>query len=236
MNIVPKPGSKVPKAAQILTFFALILLLTLTAAAAREKVTITATDKVTVDLDADVTVFEGNVKISYGDVELYAEKAEVKEREVAILTGKVKLTQPDIVLTAEAFTAYINERTVVAEGDVILTKEELTAEDELGSPSEGEKETVTIMCHKMELSTKARGFKAEGDVRVIRGESWARADQAAYEESEKVVVLSGNVEAQGKNGETIKCGKLLFRTDRDYMEAEEEVVFEFEIDDEEETA
>ena len=236
MNIVPKPGSKVPKAAQILAFFALILLLTLTAAAAREKVTITATDKVTVDLDADVTVFEGNVKISYGDVELYAEKAEVKEREVAILTGNVKLTQPDIVLTAEAFTAYINERTVVAEGDVILTKEELTAEDELGSPSEGEKETVTIMCNKMELSTKTRGFKAEGALRVIRGESWARADPAAYEESEKVVVLSGNVEAEGKNVETIKCGKLLFRTDRDYMEAEEEVVFEFEIDDEEETA
>ncbi|NLB74454.1 MAG: hypothetical protein GX795_10610 [Firmicutes bacterium] len=210
---------------------ALIVPLAFAAGGAKEKVTVTASNKVTVDLDADVTVFEGNVRISYGDVELTAERAEVKERRIAILTGNVKLSQPDVLLTGEIFTAYINEKRVVAEGGVVLTKEETRAGEGSGSPSERETDTITVVCDKMELSTKTRGFKAEGNVEVTRGSSYARADQATYAESEKAVVLSGNVTAESKNGENIKCGKLIFRTDRDYMEAETEVVFEFDIDE-----
>lgn len=231
MRVMSRLGSKTIKATLIPVILALIMPLAFAAGAAKEKVTVTATNKVTVDLDADVTVFEGNVRISYGDVELYAERAEVKERKIATLTGDVKLTQPDVILTGEVFTAYINEKRVVAEGGVVLTKEEIRADEESDSPSKEKKDTVTVMCDKMELSTKTRGFKAEGNVRVARGSSVAKADQATYVESEKVVVLSGNVAAEGKNGENIRCGKLIFRTDRDYMEAETEVVFKFEIDE-----
>jgi len=201
----------------------------LLAEAAKEKVTVTARNKVSIDLDSDVTVFEGSVKIIYGDVEITAERAEVKERKVAVLSGNVKLIQPDITLTGEVFTAYINEKRVVAEGNVVLTKEETRAD---ASPDSSEEtDTVTVMCDKMDLSTKTRGFTAEGNVEVKRGSSFANADHATYAESEKVVVLTGNVAAEGKNGENIKCGKLIFRTDRDYMEAETEVVFEFDIDE-----
>jgi lipopolysaccharide assembly outer membrane protein LptD (OstA) len=231
MRVISRLGSKVTRATLMLVFLALIVPFTFIAAETKEKVTVTAKDKVTVDLDADVTVFEGNVRISYGDVELMAERAEVKERKTAILTGNVKLTQPGLALTGEVFTAYINEKRVVAEGGVVLTKEETRAGEGSASPSERETDKVTVMCDKMELSTKTRGFKAEGNVKVARGSSFAKADQATYVESEKVVVLRQNVEAEGKNGENIKCGKLVFMTDRDYMEAETEVVVEFEIDE-----
>ena len=236
MRVMSRLGSKTIEATLIPVILALIVPLAFAAGATKEKVTVTATNKVTVDLDADVTVFEGNVRISYGDVELYAERAEVKERKVATLTGNVKLTQPDVALTGEVFTAYINEKRVVAEGGVVLTKEEIRADEESDSPSKEKKDTVTVMCDKMELSTKTRGFEAEGNVRVARGSSFANADHATYVESEKVVVLSGNVAAEGKNGENIRCGKLIFRTDRDYMEAETEVFFEFEIDEDGETS
>ena len=229
MRIISSLGSRNMKAALGLALLALLALLVLVAEAATEKVQVTATKKVTVDLDADVTVFEGNVRIAYGDVEIMAERAEVKERKIAHLSGNVKLIQPDIVLTGEVFTAYINEKRVIAERDVILTKEETKADE--ASDSSLAKDTVVIMCDKMDLSTKTRGFTAEGNVRVRRGSSFAKADQATYAESEKVVVLRGNVSAEGKNGESIKCGKLIFRTDKDYMEAETEVVFEFEIDE-----
>jgi lipopolysaccharide assembly outer membrane protein LptD (OstA) len=225
---MPKSRSR-KRIALGLALVSLMAFSVIVAEAAKEKVTITALDKVTVDLDADVTVFEGNVKIAYSDVEIMAERAEVKERKIATLLGNVKLIQPDIVITGEVFTAYINEKKVVVEGDVILTKEETRAEEV--SDSSEETDTVIVMCDKMELSTQTRGFTAEGNVRVRRDLSYAVADHATYVESEKVVVLEGNVSAESKNGENMKCGKLIFRTDRDYMEAESEVIFEFEVDE-----
>ncbi len=228
MYVMPKSRSR-KRIALGLALVSLMAFSVIVAEAAKEKVTITALDKVTVDLDADVTVFEGNVKISYSDVEIMAERAEVKERKIATLLGNVKLIQPGIVITGEIFTAYINEKKVVVEGDVILTKEETRAEEV--SDSSEETDTVIVMCDKMELSTQTRGFTAEGNVRVRRDLSYAVADHATYVESEKVVVLEGNVSAESKNGENMKCGKLIFRTDRDYMEAESEVVFEFEVDE-----
>ena len=158
-------------------------------------------------MDADVTVFEGSVIIAYSDVEIMAEQAEVKERKIATLLGNVKLIQPDIVLTGEVFTAYINEKRVVVEGDVVLTKEEVRAEEVSGN-SKGT-DTVVVTCDKMELSTKTRGFTAEGNVEVRQGDSFAKADHATYVENEKVVVLEGNVSAESKNGENMECGKLL---------------------------
>lgn len=201
-----------------LVFLSLAALSVSAADTTKEKVTVTAQNKVSVDLNADVTVFEGGVKIAYGDVEIMAERAEVRERKIATLTGGAKLVQSDMVLRGEVFTAYISEKTVIAEGGIVLTKEEET-------------DTITVECDKMELSTKTRGFKAEGNVRVRKGSSWAKANQATYVENDKVIVLQGDVVAEGKNGESIKCEKLIFRTDRDYMEAETEVVFEFEIDE-----
>ena len=201
-----------------LVFLSLAALSVSAADATKEKVTVTAKDKVSVDLNADVTVFEGGVKIAYGDVEIMAERAEVRERKIATLTGGAKLVQSDMVLRGEVFTAYISEKTVIAEGGIVLTKEEET-------------DTITVECDKMELSTKTRGFKAEGNVRVRKGSSWVKANRATYVENDKVIVLQGDVVAEGKNGESIKCEKLIFRTDRDYMEAETEVVFEFEIDE-----
>ena len=146
MRVMSRLGSKTIEATLIPVILALIVPLAFAAGATKEKVTVTATNKVTVDLDADVTVFEGNVRISYGDVELYAERAEVKERKIATLTGDVKLTQPDVLLTGEVFTAYINEKRVVAEGGVVLTKEEIRADEESDSPSKEKKDTVTVMC------------------------------------------------------------------------------------------
>jgi lipopolysaccharide assembly outer membrane protein LptD (OstA) len=231
MRAISGFGSKTARAALVMVLLVLTVPLAFVSGASKEKVTVTATSKVTVDLESDVTVFEGNVRISYGDVQLMADRAEVKERKIATLTGNVKLIQPDLVLTGEIFTAYINEKRVVVENSVVLTKEETRAGEGSDSQNERETDTVTVICDKMDLSTKTRGFKAEGNVEVMRGLSFARADQATYVENDRVVVLSGHVTAEGKNGENIKCGKLIFRTDRDYMEAETEVVFEFTIDE-----
>jgi len=231
MQAVWRWRSQKVKAALGLLFLVVILPSVAAAEAPKEKVRVTAADKVTIDLNADITVFEGSVRITYGDVELIADRAEVKERKTAVLSGNVRLVQTDLVLTGEVFTAYINEKRVVAEGDVVLTKEEARADDGEGSSSEREADTITVTCDVMELSTKTRGFTAEGNVEVKRGSSFAKADHATYAESEKVVVLTGDVAAESKNGEKIRCGRLIFRTDRDYMEAETEVVFEFEIDE-----
>lgn len=231
MQAVWRWRSQKVKAALGLLFLVVILPSVAVAEAPKEKVRVTAADKVTIDLNADITVFEGSVRITYGDVELIADRAEVKERKTAVLSGNVRLVQTDLVLTGEVFTAYINEKRVVAEGDVILTKEEARADEGEGSSSERETDTITVTCAVMELSTKTRGFTAEGNVEVKRGSSFAKADHATYAESEKVVVLTGDVAAESKNGEKIRCGRLIFRTDRDYMEAETEVVFEFEVDE-----
>jgi len=231
MQAVWRWRSQKVKAALGLLFLVVILPSVAVAEAPKEKVRVTAADKVTIDLNADITVFEGSVRITYGDVELIADRAEVKERKTAVLSGNVRLVQTDLVLTGEVFTAYINEKRVVAEGDVVLTKEEARADDGEGSSSERETDTITVTCAVMELSTKTRGFTAEGNVEVKRGSSFAKADHATYAESEKVVVLTGDVAAESKNGEKIRCGRLIFRTDRDYMEAETEVVFEFEVDE-----
>lgn len=212
------------------------------AEAAKEKVVITADKKVTVDFDADITVFEGEVRISYSDVVITADRAEVKARKVATITGRVKLVQPDITLTGDVLTAYISEKRVVVEGNVVLTKDEERSEGSKsaggsagsGAASPGGKERVVVACDRMELKTSTRGFSATGNVTMKRGETHARADRATYTEKDKLAVLEGNVFAEGKNRETVKCQKLLFRTDREYIEALDKVTLEFEVEEEEE--
>ena len=228
--MIPLLKPKIKKVC-IITLLLLILIKVLTFASSetKEKVIITALTKATIDLDDDITIFEGNVKVSYADVELSAQRAEIEEREIAILTGNPELTQPDITLTGKVFTVYIGEKKVIVDGDVNLIKEEVKRNEN----SNEEINIVTITCDKMELYTKTKGFKAEGNVWVSKNSSYAKADFATYEENEKAIVLSGNVFAEGKNSETMKCGTLIFRTDKDYMEATEEVVFEFEIDNKE---
>lgn len=229
--------------AAVLVLVAGMALSALGAEAAREKVVITADRKVTIDFDADVTVFEGNVRISYSDVVITADRAEVKGRKVATITGDVRLTQPDVTLTGQVLTAYISEKRVVVEGAVSLTKDEekAAAGDAGGQVSQGSQgtqvgttEQVIVTCDRMELSTRTRGFTASSNVEMKRGDTYARAERATYTEKDKLAVLEGNVFARGKNEETVKCGKLLFRTDRDYIEALDRVTLEFEVEEEKE--
>ncbi|MGE5572216.1 MAG: LptA/OstA family protein [Bacteroidota bacterium] len=215
-------------------------LLALGAEAATEKVVVTADKRVTIDFDADVTVFEGNVRISYSDVIITADRAEVKGRKTATITGSVKLTQPDITLTGDVLTAYISERRVIVEGGVTLTKDEERAGDATGTATRtatgtatGAKERVVVTCDRMELRTNTRGFVAAGNVEMRRGDTFACAERATYTEKDRLAILEGNVIARGKNQETVKCGKLLFRTDRDHMEAMDKVTLEFEVEEEE---
>lgn len=196
------------------------------AEAAKERVAITTDGKVTVDFDTDVTVFEGGVKITYSDVTITAERAEVKARKVATITGRPTLTQPDVTLKGDVFVAYISEKRVVVEGNVVLVKDE----EKAGAP--GEKERIEVSCDRIEVTTSTRGFTASGNVRVKRGGTEARADRASYTENDKLAVLEGNVSAQGKNGEKVQCERLLFRTDREYLQAADRVVLEFEVEEE----
>ena len=230
---------------------AAIALLSPGAWAAKEKVVVTADKRVTIDFDADVTVFEGNVRISYSDVVITADRAEVKGRKVATITGNVKLVQPDITLTGEVLTAYISEKRVLVEGGVTLTKDEEKSGGAgavgAGAVSGGAggvggaggaggsagKERVVVTCDRMELKTSTRGFVASGNVEMRRGNTFARAERATYTEKDRLAILEGNVFARGKNGETVKCGKLLFRTDRDHIEALDKVTLEFEVEEEE---
>ncbi|MGE5593728.1 MAG: LptA/OstA family protein [Betaproteobacteria bacterium] len=190
--------------------------------AAKEKVVVTADKRVTIDFDANVTVFEGNVKISYSDVVITADRAEVKGRKTATITGNVRLVQQDITLEGKVLTAYISEKRVVVEDGVTLTKKEATA-------GNGE---VVVTCGRMELDTNTRGFVASGNVEMKRGDTLARGERATYTERDKVAILEGNVFAKGKNGETVNCARLLFRTDRDYIEALDKVTLEFEVEEE----
>ncbi|MEW6106536.1 MAG: LptA/OstA family protein [Bacillota bacterium] len=216
--------------------------------AAKEKVVVTADKRVTIDFDADVTVFEGNVRIAYSDVVITADRAEVKGRKVATITGNVKLVQPDITLTGEVLTAYISEKRVVVEGGVTLTKDEEKSGDAggagagavsggaggaRGAGGSAGKERVVVTCDRMELKTSTRGFVASGNVEMRRGNTFARAERATYTEKDRLAILEGNVFAKGKNEETVKCGKLLFRTDRDHIEALDKVTLEFEVEEEE---
>ncbi|NLS44240.1 MAG: hypothetical protein GX969_00645 [Firmicutes bacterium] len=206
----------------------LILSLGLVSHQVEGKVKVTASERVILDLDTDIAVFEGNVTIIYENIKITADRAEVKERKIAVLTGNTKLVQIDMILTGKNFIVYINENKIIAEGDVFLIKGE-TEIDEIQN-SHGEENITTIACEKMMLFTKERGFTAEGDIEVRRGLSLAKADYATYKEEEEKVILTGNVTAEGKNGEKIECNMLIFGTDKDYMEAEAEVVFEFSID------
>ncbi|MCR4401205.1 MAG: hypothetical protein NUW12_00245 [Firmicutes bacterium] len=224
------------------------------AMAAGEKVVVTADKKVTIDFDSDITVLEGNVKITYSDVVITAERAEVKDRKIATITGNVRLVQPDIVLTGDVLTAHISEKRVVVEGGVTLTKDEEKS-GSTGASSAGtakasgsgnsgggtavtsgssSKERVVVTCDRMELQTNTRGFVASGHVEMKRGDTLARADRATYTEKDKLAILEGNVFAKGKNDETVKCGRLLFRTDRDHVEALDNVTLEFEVEEKEE--
>jgi len=208
--------------ATVLVGIVAMCLLTQGVWAAKEKVVVTADKRVTIDFDADVTVFEGNVKIAYSDVVVSADRAEIKGRNTATITGNVKLVQQDITLEGKVLTAYISEKRVVVEDGVTLTKKEAAP---------GGKEDVVVTCGRMELDTNTRGFVASGNVEMKRGDTLARGERATYTEKDKLAILEGNVFAKGKNGETVNCARLLFRTDRDYIEALDKVTLEFEVEE-----
>lgn len=203
---------------------------------AAEKVSITAEKRLGYDLGKNALSLEGNVRITQGETLIMGERAEIDtDKKIARITGGVMLTQPDTVLRCASLVVYLNERRVVADGDVVLEKDEKQS-SEGGASKEVRKERVTLRCLHLEYWTSRKEARASGNISVVKGKTRAWSSEAVYSEKNKVLTLTGNVRVERDSGEKLTCGELAFYTDRELVEARSSVSVEFEIEEEKEGA
>ena len=176
------------------------------------------------------TEIEGGLEIEYDDIVITADRATMNmDAGIAKLAGKVSLVQKDVTINCDSMDLDIKKKTATVAGSVRLQKRETQAEkDETGKPKVS---VITLTCARMEIFTNTQDFHASGSVSMVRDKQRARADEASYTSSEKVLILTGSVFIEGENKETIKCDRAELHTDQTMLAAEGakmEITFEIE--------
>ncbi|HHV62476.1 MAG TPA: LPS export ABC transporter periplasmic protein LptC [Firmicutes bacterium] len=163
---------------------------------AKEKVQIRADKSGDYDLEKDVLILEGNVIITQGETVIRADRVEIDmNKKVAKVTTGVNLTQPDLVLTGKVFTAYLNDKRVIVEGDVVLQKDEEQASAKQGPEKPGDSGKMGAM------AAGAAGTGTGGKGEAARGES-ARVES------------KGEVSSKKKDRITLRCDRLEYWTEK----------------------
>ncbi len=103
--------------------------------------------------DEDKVVLTGNVKFTHGDTVLTCDHVEYDRRaNIAVCPGKVTITNPDCDITGDKGTAYFKKRIGVVEGSVtMLVKPK--PEKETASSGEGSSESIRAKLSKPTIVT-----------------------------------------------------------------------------------
>lgn len=143
------------------------------------------------------TYIEGNIKLTQGKTDIFADKAEIdNDTNVANFLGNVSLVGEEVTITANTLIAYFDEERNVATGGVTLFwyAKPGSATDN-SRQSEFRSQETTITCHDMDY----RKIKDEEyltfneNVVITQKNKRLKGDYALYSGKEKKFYLSDNI-------------------------------------------
>ncbi len=128
------------------------------------------------------------VTMTRGRTVLRAPRGRFDERaRIVTAEGGVELTEPGVVLRADAAELRLADDRIRARGNVRLTS---TRDDQ----------TTTLLAPEAEGSLQTRRFSATGGVSIARGEWTIVGRRLDYDDTDRMAVITGNPEVRFRDG------------------------------------
>ncbi|MBI2914309.1 MAG: LPS export ABC transporter periplasmic protein LptC [Firmicutes bacterium] len=141
----------------------------------------------------------GYVQIVYQDTTVVAKKVEFyEEQQRAVLSGEVKVTFPDAELSADKAVAEFRQDRFAFEENVKFVQYEVKTSGTKAAPKTEKKLLRTLTSERMEYGSATRDMTARGKVSVIETDRKITADELTYRDKEQEMVLSGSVRVETK--------------------------------------
>lgn len=158
------------------------------------------------DFEGDHVVAKGSVRVTYKDSVIVAPMATLYKDENgamqrAVFTGRPHLTQTTSRVDADVLTFEMATQTVIAEGNAhseVISKS--------GDDGSGKAESIVTDSDRQEYDRNSGKFVANGHVRVLHGDIFAKADKLnlVYGQDNKpeTAIFTGNAQATQRQNST----------------------------------
>lgn len=138
---------------------------------------------------------DGYVEIIQEETVLKALQVSYAQKEQkAVLTDEVSVYQPDLDLTADKLTAWLETEDYLAEGNVHLVQWNL------GEDNQRAERKLSLDAQFVRMDAKTNNIYAEGNVYVEEADRRIWADILDYNDQEELMVLNGNVHIETEDG------------------------------------
>jgi lipopolysaccharide assembly outer membrane protein LptD (OstA) len=178
----------------------------------KSEVNITA-DNVTYDKSTDKMIFKDNIIITQEDITLTAQEADFDvDKKIGQIKGDIKLVQTDITITGETLEAFLNDKRYIFQEKVILIQERKDKEEK--------EDNIIWNCNNLEIFTDTQDLTATGEVKILKKDYIITAEEAAYNDKEQKITLTGKVRIEEEAGRWINGDKAVFYIDSERLEVE----------------
>lgn len=184
---------------------------------------------------------EDNVVLTTEDMKIVCEKLLYNtEAETAKITGNPVFTQPGTQITGDVLSANFKEKKLHIEGNVQVVQEKKAIKKET-SFKEKLKDKITMTCDRIDYNYGDKTGTAEGSVKVVQEEatpegykvhSTAYGDKADYNGKDEILVVTGRVKIEQKDGEWLNAQKATISLKEDWVEIEGNIEGNFKIEEE----
>jgi lipopolysaccharide assembly outer membrane protein LptD (OstA) len=234
-----------------------------------ERVFIEHADEFRYDPDTKTYHMRGNVVMLHKDMKLHCDVGEYNEdADTARATGRLRVTDPESVITGDLLEADFDKEVVVITGNVTVVTQKkppqkvqrevpggtlaadksrpkrtpappngLNPKGEVSEPNEADKtisdkeprnfeayreKRTTITCERLEYeyNEDVKRMTATPRVKAVQEKRTLFADQALFDDVERLVTLTGNVLVQNDKGDEMRCAKAVIHMDDDWLKAE----------------
>lgn len=172
---------------------------------------------------------EGGVVLTSEDMKILCENLLYNtEAETAKITGSPVFTQPGTQITGDVLHANFKEKKLRIENNVQVDQEKKAIKRETGL-KEHLKDKFTLTCDILNYDYGVKKGTAEGNVKVVQKsvkdgkeevETTAYGDKADYDGKTEILVVTGRVKIEQKNGEWINAQKATISLKEDWVEIE----------------
>lgn len=177
-------------------------------------------------------VATGNVRLVLDDMELTAQELLYNdETETARVTGDPRFKQKGREGTADVIRADFKNKQVVLEGRVWLRqeKEAIKKETEL---KEHVGKVVVLRCDRLTYDYGVKQGKAEGNIVVEQEDAVAYGSTAAVDGERELVVITGGVRLEKKDGQWLEADRAMISTKEDWVELEGNIKALIQVEEE----
>ncbi len=137
-----------------------------------------------------------------------------EEKEMATAQGNLKFVDEENEITAPLLSVDLKEKIATLEGGVVIinTRKPKKEEKEEKSLKKYWKDRTVVNCHKVIYNYKDKIASLEGGVVITQEDKELKAEKATWWDKENKVILEGEVSLKDKEGQSLRCVKLIIFT------------------------